>query len=96
MLLKTVAPEECYVNSSPTNVSLNEFSWILHPLDKASLGYCVPKLAYYILQEPELAFLFFLPLHEGLEDRLHPHPEAADYMYPKGQPVNISHHLPTP
>ncbi len=27
---------------SPTDVSPTEISWMLHPLNKASLGYCVP------------------------------------------------------
>ncbi len=36
-------------NVSPTNVSPTEISWMLHPLNKASLGYfapdqCVPTL----------------------------------------------------
>ncbi len=30
------------VNSSPTDVSPTKVSWILHHLDKASLGCCVP------------------------------------------------------
>jgi hypothetical protein len=32
----------CNVISSPIGVSPNENSWMLHPFDKASLGYCAP------------------------------------------------------
>ncbi len=32
----------CRVDVSPTNVSPTENSWMLRPLNKASLGYCVP------------------------------------------------------
>jgi len=32
----------CNDNSSPTDVSPIDVSWILRPLDKASPGYCVP------------------------------------------------------
>jgi hypothetical protein len=32
----------CNVSPSPTNVSPTENSWMLHPLDKISLGYCAP------------------------------------------------------
>ncbi len=36
-------PERCNVNSSLTDVSpMTKFSWILRPLDKASLGQSVP------------------------------------------------------
>ncbi len=32
----------CRVDVSPTDVSLTESSWMLRPLNKASLEYCVP------------------------------------------------------
>ncbi len=32
----------CNVKPSPTNVSPTKNSWMLHPLDKISLGYCAP------------------------------------------------------
>jgi hypothetical protein len=32
----------CRVDVSPTNVSPTKNSWMLRPLNKASLGYCVP------------------------------------------------------
>ncbi len=32
----------CRVDMSPTDVSPTENSWMLRPLNKASLGYCVP------------------------------------------------------
>ncbi len=32
----------CRVDVSPTYVSLTESSWMLRPLNKASLGYCAP------------------------------------------------------
>jgi hypothetical protein len=32
----------CRVDVSPTDVSPTESSWMLRPLDKASLGYCTP------------------------------------------------------
>ncbi len=32
----------CRVDVSPTDVSPTESSWMLRPLNKASLGYCVP------------------------------------------------------
>jgi hypothetical protein len=32
----------CRVDVSPTDVSPTENSWMLRPLNKASLGYCVP------------------------------------------------------
>jgi hypothetical protein len=34
--------DEHRVDVSPTDVSLTESSWMLRPLNKASLGYCVP------------------------------------------------------
>jgi hypothetical protein len=36
----TILP--CRVDVSPTDVSPTESSWMLRPLNKASLGYCVP------------------------------------------------------
>jgi hypothetical protein len=33
---------KCRVDVSPTDVSLTKNSWMLHPLNKASLGYCAP------------------------------------------------------
>ena len=33
---------KCRVDVSPTDVSLTESSWMLRPLNKASLGYCAP------------------------------------------------------
>ena len=35
-------PNRCRVDVSPSDVSPTESSWMLHPLNKASLGYCVP------------------------------------------------------
>jgi hypothetical protein len=32
----------CNVSPSPTDVSLTENSWMLHPLDKVALGYFAP------------------------------------------------------
>ncbi len=34
--------KRCRVDVSPTDVSPTENSWMLRPLNKASLGYCVP------------------------------------------------------
>jgi hypothetical protein len=38
----TYQPGRCRVDVSPTDVSPTENSWMLRPLNKASLGYCVP------------------------------------------------------
>jgi hypothetical protein len=43
--------EGCNVSPSPTDVSLTENSWMLHPLDKASLGYVPLTEPSHQLQE---------------------------------------------
>ncbi len=42
MLYKWISSIWCNVSPSPTDVSPNENSWMLHPLDKVSLVYCAP------------------------------------------------------
>jgi len=37
-----MSPIWCNVSPSPTDMSPTENSWMLHPLDKMSLGYCAP------------------------------------------------------
>jgi hypothetical protein len=44
----------CNVSPSLTGVSLTENSWMLHPLDKVSLGYCAPDQTI-----PSLKFRLF-------------------------------------
>ena len=41
-LLAYAANERCNVSPSPNDVSPTENSWMLHPLDKVSLGYFAP------------------------------------------------------
>jgi len=44
----------CRVDVSPTDVSPTESSWMLRPLNKASLGYCVPDQSVPTLDRIEL------------------------------------------
>jgi hypothetical protein len=44
----------CSVDVSPTDVSPTESSWMLRPLKKASLGYCVPDRCVPTLDEDGL------------------------------------------
>ncbi len=45
----------CRVDVSPTNVSQTKSSWMLRPLNKASLGYCVPDRCVPTLDHALLA-----------------------------------------
>jgi hypothetical protein len=47
----------CNVSLSPTDVSPTENSWMLHPLDKVSLGYFAPDRT---IPSPNFDFLIFL------------------------------------
>jgi hypothetical protein len=47
----------CNVSASPTDVSPTENSWMLHPLEKVSLGYFAPDRT---IPSPKFDFLIFL------------------------------------
>jgi hypothetical protein len=50
-------PMGCNVSPSPTDVSPTENSWMLHPLDKVSLGYFAPDRT---IPSQNFDFLIFL------------------------------------
>ena len=54
LLILRYIPIGCNVSPSLTGVSLTENSWMLHPLDKVSLGYCAPDQTI-----PSLKFRLF-------------------------------------
>ncbi len=98
-LLYTI-PSGCRVDVSPTDVSPTENSWMLRPLNKASLGYCVPDRCVPTLDRVKHGTssvgryhgLCRPPAPNGSEGRLAGFaPYAPDQVYWIGAPPSDAH-----